>query len=145
MKKSHRSLCGIALGALIASAVSLPAQTNAAQVARGKYVVESVGLCGDCHTAHNERGEPDRARWLQGAPLDFQPIHPIPMWTSVALPIAGLPAGWTDADMIKFLQTGIRRDGTPPRPPMPAYRLNQADAGAVTAYLKSLRPPGRTP
>jgi mono/diheme cytochrome c family protein len=127
------------------TAGSLHAQTNAAQVARGKYLVEGVGLCADCHTPHNERGEPDRARWLIGAPIAFQPLQPIPGWANVAPSIAGLPNGWTDADMIRFLQTGIRRNGMPPGPPMPPYRLNQADAEAVTAYLKSLRPTGRTP
>ena len=115
-------------------------QPGTAQVARGKYLVEGVGVCGDCHTAHNEKGEPDRARWLQGAPLDFQPIQPIPIFAKIAPPIAGLPAGWTEAEVAKFLQTGIGRDGKPRRPPMPPYRLNQADAAAVAAYLKSLQP-----
>ena len=115
-------------------------QSGAAQVARGKYIVEGVGVCGDCHTVHNETGEPDRTRWLMGAPLDFQPIQPMPIFAKVAPPIAGLPAGWTEAEVAKFLQTGIGRDGKPRRPPMPQYRMNPADAAAVAAYLKSLKP-----
>jgi hypothetical protein len=44
----------------------------------------------------------------------------------------------TEAQAITFLQTGKRPDGTQPRPPMPEFRLDEADATAVVAYLKSL-------
>ena len=131
------------LAVLFAAGGNLQAQTNAAQVARGKYLVEGVAGCGDCNTPFTEKGEPDGTRWLQGSPLGFQPIQPMPMWAKVALPIAGLPAGWTEAHMVKFLQTGMGPDNKPRRPPMPQYRLNQADAAAVAAYLKSLQPAGK--
>jgi mono/diheme cytochrome c family protein len=108
-------------------------------VTRGKYLVERVGICVDCHTPRNERGQFVRARWLEGSPLFFKPIVPIPNWTNVALPIAGLP-GWTEADAIKFFTTGIAPGGKTARPPMPAFRLTERDAAAVAAYLKSLKP-----
>ncbi len=44
----------------------------------------------------------------------------------------------TEAQAIAFLQTGIRPDGSRPRPPMPEFRFNEADAKAVVAHLKSL-------
>jgi len=28
-----------------------------AQIEHGKYLVERVGMCGDCHSPRNERGE----------------------------------------------------------------------------------------
>jgi len=34
------------------------------QLTRGKYLVERVGMCADCHSPGNERGEFIRARWL---------------------------------------------------------------------------------
>ena len=44
------------------------------QIQPGKYLVESVALCGDCHTPHNEKGEPIQEKWLQGSPLPFKPL-----------------------------------------------------------------------
>lgn len=109
---------------------------RAALVERGRYLVDGIGLCSDCHTPRDEKGQLIRERLLLGAALPFQPTVPMP-WAPAAPPIAGLPA-MTEAQAIAFLQTGRRPDGTQPRPPMPEFRLNQADATAVAVYLKSL-------
>ncbi len=108
-----------------------------ALVARGRYLVEGIGLCADCHSPRNEKGEFVTAQWLRGAPIGFTPAVPMPVWAPVAPPIAGLPS-MTEAQAVKFLMEGTRPDGTMPRPPMPAYRLNAEDARAMVAYLKSL-------
>jgi hypothetical protein len=63
----------------------------------------------------------------------------IPGWTGQAPRIAGLPQGFTRAEVAKLLQTGRKPDGSRPRPPMPQYRMSPADAAAVAAYLASLR------
>src|SRR5271157_3162462 len=42
-----------------------------ADVARGKYLVESVAVCGQCHTPRDSDGNPDRRRWLQGGPVPY--------------------------------------------------------------------------
>jgi mono/diheme cytochrome c family protein len=104
---------------------------------RGRYLVEGIGLCADCHSPRNEKGEFVTAHWLGGAPIGFTPAVPMPVWAPVAPPIAGLPS-MTEAQAVKFLMEGTRPDGTMPRPPMPAYRLNAEDARAMVAYLKSL-------
>lgn len=122
----------IPLGAMISSA-----QTKTSQIARGKYLVEQVGMCIDCHTPRNEKGELVKEKWLQGSTIEFKPIHPMP-WSEVAPGIAGLP-GWKEADFIKLMTTGVTAEGQPLRPPMPPYRMNDADARAVAAYLKSLK------
>jgi mono/diheme cytochrome c family protein len=109
----------------------------AATVTRGKYLVEDVGLCADCHTPRDQKGEFVRAQWLQGAMVPMKPIAPMAVWTDKAPSIAGLP-GWQNDAAIKFLMTGIAYSGLPPRPPMPEFRFNQRDAEAVVAYLKSL-------
>jgi mono/diheme cytochrome c family protein len=123
---------------LRAEKAATPAETL---IARGRYLVEGVGLCADCHTPRNERGEFVLAHWLRGAPIGFAPTVPMPAWAVAAPPIAGLPSLPTD-DAVRFLMEGKRPDGTMPRPPMPSYRLNEADARAMVAYLKSL---GDTP
>ena len=108
-----------------------------AKIERGKYLVERVGMCGDCHTPHNEKGESIREKWLQGSSLSFKPTVPIPVWADKAPNIAGLP-GWEDKEAIKFLMTGIAYNELPGRPPMPQYRVNHEDASAIVAYLRSL-------
>ncbi len=113
--------------------------SSAVSVARGKYLVEQVGLCGDCHTPRNERGELVAEQWLMGATLDFKPIAPVPVWADKAPAIAGLP-GWEKDAAIRFLMTGVAYNGLPGRPPMPQYRFNVQDAQAIVAYLKSLAP-----
>lgn len=111
---------------------------NATTLARGKYLVEDVGLCADCHSPRNQKGDYVREQWLQGAPIMFKPTVPMP-WAEKSPNIAGLP-GWTEADAIKFLMTGVAYNGLPPNPPMPPYRFSRPDAQAIVAYLKSLGP-----
>lgn len=111
--------------------------TSSAKLERGKYLVENIGMCGDCHTAHNEKGEPIKEQWLKGTLLPFKPTVPMPVWADNSVNIAGLP-GWEHDAAVKFLMTGIAYNGLPARPPMPQYRYNQQDAEAIVAYLKSL-------
>jgi mono/diheme cytochrome c family protein len=112
------------------------AQTNHnAQLAHGRYLVERVGLCGECHTEHDQQGNPVAGKELKGAVLPFKPTVPMP-WADKSPDIAGLP-GWTDEQAITFFMTG-KLNGAAPRPPMPAFRFNKEDARAVTAYLRSL-------
>jgi mono/diheme cytochrome c family protein len=112
---------------------------SGAKIARGKYLVESIGMCGDCHTPRNEKGEFVKEQWLQGTTLDFKPTVPMPVWAEKSVNIAGLP-GWEKDAAIRFFMTGVGSNGLPPRPPMPQYRFSQADAEAVVAYLQSLVP-----
>jgi mono/diheme cytochrome c family protein len=108
-----------------------------AKVERGKYLSDKVALCGDCHTPHDEQGEPIQGKKLQGAVLAVEPTVPVPIWAAMAPGIAGLPR-WSDADAIALLSTGETTKGIRVRPPMPAYRLTRQDAEAVVSYLRSL-------
>jgi len=129
------------LVALVASLLPLAAaqkHSSSAANPRGKYLVEGIGLCADCHTPRDQKGEPIKSQWLMGAPIMFKPTVSMP-WADQAPQIAGLP-GWTKEAAIKFLTTGIAYNGYPARPPMPQYRFNRADAEAVVAYLKALTP-----
>jgi mono/diheme cytochrome c family protein len=140
-----RRLC-VVVGFLAGFAVAAHSQgAPEKQIAHGKSLVEGVGLCVGCHTPKGADGRPDPSRWLQGAPLEppggsggsggsEQANRP-----KEAPGIAGLPKGWSEADMIKFLTTGLRPDGTQARPPMRPYRLSPEDAADVLAFLKSLK------
>ena len=63
----------------------------------------------------------------------------MPVWADKSPNIAGLP-GWGDKAAVKFLMTGIAYNDLPGRPPMPEYRLDQEDATAIVAYLRTLAP-----
>jgi len=113
---------------------------NAGLLQRGDYLVNRVGLCIDCHSPRNERGEHIPELHLRGAPIGVAPLAPMP-WATAAPPLAGMPAGWSEKALAHFLMTGERPFNLPPvRPPMPPYRMDEADAKAVVAYLHSLAP-----
>ena len=107
-------------------------------VARGKYIVEDVAMCGTCHTPRFASGELDRSRWLAGAPTPYLPAQPVSDWPINEPRIAGtLPT--TNEGMITLLTTARWIDGKPLRDPMPKFHMTRADAEAVVAYLRSLR------
>ena len=133
---------------VLAAAGSLPAEAQVKQaktreagqgsVERGRYIVESVAMCERCHTRRDVNGNPDRARWLMGGPVQTRATYPEQDWAVVEPRLAGSPPG-TDDEFIKLLTTGISRTGLPPKQPMPPFRMTREDAEAVLAYLKSLR------
>jgi mono/diheme cytochrome c family protein len=126
--------------AVFAAETNNPATAPAAagaQIQRGKYLVENVAVCAECHTPKTDKGDYDRTQWLAGNLLDFKPTVLMP-FAAVAPPIAGMP-GFTDEQALKFLETGIDLTGKRAMPPMPPYRFNHDDALAVLAYLRSLK------
>lgn len=86
----------------------------------------------------NEKGEPIAEKALQGAPVAFKPLVPIPNWAEYTPPIAGFP-GFTDEQAITFLTTGKNPAGKLAAPPMPPFRFSRADAAAILAYLRYLK------
>jgi len=137
MKTTIRILVSVAAAFLVANVSSAQPADRAALVARGRYLVENVGLCADCHSPRSQTGAFVPGMELKGAPLVFAPTVPMPAWAGVAPAIAGLPT-MNEEEAAKFLHTGMRPNGTVPLPPMPSFRFSEADAAAVAAYLKSL-------
>jgi hypothetical protein len=109
-----------------------------AEVERGRYIVEKVAMCPQCHTPRLSDGQLDPNRPLDGASEFFQPPSPDPDWPLQAPRIGGNPPA-SDRDLVKLLMTGIWTDGKPLRLPMMPFRMNEADAKAVVAYLKSVQ------
>ena len=120
--------------------VAAKGASEGGDVARGKYLVEGVAMCGECHTPRDGDGNLDRSRWLQGTPVPFSPASGVMSnWPMIAPRIGGNPPA-SDADMVKLLTTGIWTTGKPLRFPMMPFRMSEADAKAVVAYLKSVVP-----
>jgi len=119
------------------SEAAVKGRNEAKLIARGKYIVEGLAACGDCHTPRSRDGDIDRTKWLSGAPVFYEPAQSVPGWAITAPRIAGVPPG-RDAEIITLLTTATWRDGKSPRPPMPRFQMKREDAEAVVAYLKSL-------
>ena len=119
-------------------AAVVPAEPQAARIERGRYLVEQVAMCGECHTPRDARGQLDRARWLQGAPVWFEPIHPVADWAYAAPPIAGL-GSLTREQALQVLEKGVGPQGNPVRRPMNRYHMAPEEAEAIVAYLQSLK------
>ncbi len=106
---------------------------------RGKYFVERVAMCVECHTPRDGNGRLLREKYLEGAPIPVEsPSYTNMKWAMRAPAIAGLP-GYTVQQGVRLLTEGITADGRQPDPPMPRFRFTQADAMAIVEYLKSLR------
>ena len=147
MKESRRLITSVLLTSLFLFSSGLTnAQVKPKQqaadtelVRRGKYIVDQVALCVECHTPRDENGSLKVSEYLRGAPIPVKsPPYPQMKWALKAPAIAGLP-GYTEEQSIRLLMDGLTRDGRKPDPPMPQFRLNRSDAEAVVAYLKSLR------
>lgn len=122
---------------LSAAGQSYHAPAENADVERGKYLVEEVAKCGECHTPRDAHGNLDMHAWLQGAPVWIMPVRPIPNWADHVPPLAGLP-NYTDEQMERVLEKGVGPQGEALRPPMHIYHMNASDAKAIIAYLKSV-------
>jgi hypothetical protein len=120
-----------------------PAQQSApGSVDRGRYLVENVAMCEECHTPRDAGGNLDESRRLQGAAIWIMPVHPNPNWAMNAPPLAGFE-GYTDEQGAQVLEQGLGPNGLAIRQPMHIYHMNHADALAIMAYLRSL--PGTYP
>jgi len=122
--------------AATAQAGGFPAATPA-EIERGRYLVEEVARCWECHTPRDADGQPDHSRWLQGAAIWIMPVHPDPNWAMRAPALAGFPS-FTEQQGEKILEQGIGPNGLPIRAPMHNYHLKHEDAVAIIAYLRTL-------
>lgn len=135
-------LLAVSIAATTGAAMQSTSKSNskanpAGNVRRGKYLVEEVAKCTECHTPRDAQGQLDRSRWLQGAPIWITPVHPTNNWAENAPALAGFPS-FSDADAVNILEKGVGPRGEVIRPPMHIYHLSHDDALAIVAYLRSV-------
>jgi mono/diheme cytochrome c family protein len=102
---------------------------------RGRYLVEALGHCGECHTPRNLLGGLERAAWLSGAPTP-DGRGKVPGVTPAAL-------DWPETDIAYYLETGFTPEFDVAGGHMTAVventgRLAPEDRAAIAAYLKVL-------
>jgi mono/diheme cytochrome c family protein len=132
----------------IAGTVIAPARS--ATVEYGRYLTWNTSGCAECHTPRfPENGQLDTAR-LMGGGL-FALVEPGFTTTGPNLTPdqeTGL-GGWSEAQFIQAVRTGVRPDGTVMLPfmPWPSYSTwSDEDVHAIWLYLRSVAPVShRTP
>jgi mono/diheme cytochrome c family protein len=106
---------------------------------RGKYLMDSIVACGNCHVQRGDKGQPLPDKGLSGGLLFDE--EPFKAYVPNITPDAQTGIGkWTDAQLARAIREGIRPDGSVIGPPMPImfYRgLADDDLRAIIAYLRA--------
>jgi mono/diheme cytochrome c family protein len=129
------SLC---IAALLVAATNVNAQ---APLERGKYLVEGILTCGNCHTPRGPGGVLDVAKRHAGGPqvweTDEYKVHP----SNITMDKETGIGGWTAAQVKAAIHDGRRPNGQQisPQMPYPFYKIfTPADLDAVVAYVRSI-------
>jgi len=80
---------------------------EAKRIARGKYIVEGLAACGDCHTPRDRDGNTDRTKWLTGAPVFYEPARNVPGWAHYRS-VAGRPDSSAPDAAVSYDARGCR-------------------------------------
>ncbi|WP_298290971.1 cytochrome c [uncultured Litoreibacter sp.] len=109
--------------------------TDDPQLQRGRYLVEALGHCAECHTPRNALGGLQKDNWMQGAP-DPSGKGRIPGVTPAIL-------GWSQADIAEYLNSGFTPEfdtagGHMVEVVENTAQLTQEDREAIAAYLMAL-------
>jgi mono/diheme cytochrome c family protein len=113
----------------------MPAGTP--ELEQGRYIVEALAHCAECHTPRDALGRLQTARWMAGAPNPSGEGR-IPGLTPAQLT-------WTAEDIAYYLESGFTPEfdsaGGHMAPVVKNMaRLTPADRAAVAAYVKALPP-----
>jgi len=132
----------LAIGLLaLASSVAAAQAQNGASVARGKYLVDTLMTCHNCHTPRGPNGvNYDKA--LSGGLRFDEPPFDVTASNITTDKETGIGAYSVD-DIKKLLTTGVRPNGVAVANVMPTgfYRiLTEDDLTAIAAYVHSLPP-----
>jgi mono/diheme cytochrome c family protein len=109
------------------------------EIARGQYLVEGPGHCGECHTSRNLVGGFDFKNWLAGGPAE-EGSGTIPNIT----PHDDGIGGNSIEDIVASLEPTMAHDGAASAGSSMAYvrenmaKLSLSDRRAIVAYLKAI-------
>ena len=134
------SMTSLALAALLFPCIAPPAHAQkSGTVERGRYLMESVVACGNCHFQRGPKGEPLFDKGLSGGML-FDEL-PFKAYAANITPDPATGIGkWTNAELKKAIREGIRPDKSVIGPPMPIefFRsMSDSDLNAIVAYLRA--------
>lgn len=127
---------------LFVSGLAAATGANAeSRLERGRYLMQSIVACGNCHTPQGPDGPMPGMELAGGLKIEDKPFTAI---ASNITPDRETGIGkWTDAQIVTAIREGRRPDGSIIGPPMPIglYRgMSDNDARAIVAYLRSVKP-----
>jgi mono/diheme cytochrome c family protein len=135
-----RFLSSTVLAAL--ATLLLQAAHAAPTLERGRYLMQGVVACGNCHAARGARGEILAEKGLSGGQV-FDDV-PFKAYAANITPDPATGIGkYTDAQLVKAIREGVRPDGRLIGPPMPIefYRhMSDDDVRSIVIYLKAQPP-----
>lgn len=109
------------------------------QLDRGRYLVESIAGCGNCHTPQGPNGPLPGKALAGGLPFEEAAFT---AWSPNISPDPETGIGkWSDEQITLAIRDGRRPDGSLIGPPMPfgLYRgISDDDVAAIVAYLRSV-------
>lgn len=127
-----------------ADAPSTPDAGPQASVERGRYLVDHVAACGDCHTPRLETGAPDPARYLAGVECFVDVNGPEAggcLHTRNLTDHATGLATRSDAEIEDLFRGGVRPNGEALHPAMPYWlyaNFTDVDAASIILYLRTV-------
>lgn len=118
-----------------ASVGTVPIPTDAASLARGKHLVESVGKCQACHGDN-----------YAGKVVFDAPVFVALTSSNLTSGKGGIGAEYNDEDWVRSIRFGVGRDAKPLifMPAEAFYNFTDRDLGTIIAYVKTIPPADRT-
>ena len=107
----------------------------------GKYLVEVLGSCGNCHTPKGSKGDIPEKHMAGGFKLDE--AFGVAVSPNITPDKETGIGNWTDQEIIRAIREGKAKDGSTLGPPMPFWlyrRMSDNDVKAIVAYLRTLKP-----
>ena len=141
-------VAGVAANLMMASCTATKQENTATAavdhdpVARGRYLT-TIMSCNDCHTPGYFYGAPDTMRRLSGSDVGWAGPWGVVHARNLTPDSATGIGTWTKEQIVHALRTGNTPDGSQLAPIMPWMsftNLDENDAMAIAAYLKSLPP-----
>ena len=134
-----KSVARMLMLGLILAAPTARAETP---LERGTYLMQGIVACGNCHTPKGPDGAPIPGMEMAGGFAIDAPVFRAVASNLTPDKETGIGA-WTDQEIIDAIRNGRRPDGRVLGPPMPFEnyrRMSDADAKAIVAYLRALKP-----
>ncbi len=127
--------------ALIATATIASSASAQSPVERGRYLVDGILTCGNCHSPKGPGGVEARDKLLSGGVIEWDtPTFKVKGPNITLDPGTGI-GKWSDAQIKAAIQDGKHPNGNPLAPIMPFafYKVfTPGDLNAVVAYMKSV-------
>jgi mono/diheme cytochrome c family protein len=130
-----------ALILFVASRLLFSTEAAASELDRGKYLVEALAACDNCHTPRSADGYDDGARFSGGSQSFAGPGYSVRGGNITPDRESGV-GDWSDNELRAAITQGFGRAGKlAPFMPSESYAiLTDRDAGAIIAYMRSASP-----